>query len=220
MNLNMKNITLSIILSMTLMSGLSLAQNETDSVETSLDDLVEAKAPSMEGIWIFPMDDAQVTMVLYQSEDLLFGACTSEDPEPWNAVVMGSLEEDSAMLNVVSPRSGVMVSMKISGTVSDDTFTGSFVQADSNGNVEMGEVLGFQASPETAGYEPAEVAACGASALPAATTTAASSATETTSEIVTTVSESETTKDQNKPVDVTNLADSIGSAAFIPPGMG
>ena len=210
--MNMKNITLSIILSMTLMSGLCLAQNDTESVTTSLDDLVEAKAPSLEGTWIFPIDDMQVTMVLYQSEDQLFGACKSEDPEPWNAVVMGSFTGDQAVLNAMSLQSGVLVSTKISGTVSEGTITGNFVQADSNGNVKMDDVLGFQASPDTTGYEPVEVAAPVVSALPAATTPVAETVTP---EIAATTPEKE-----NKPVDVTTLADSIAPVQFIPIGMG
>ncbi len=110
----------------------------------------------LEGRWILNLDDAQISMVLYQSGDLLFGAANSETPEPWNGVVSGSAEEDQIELEILSLQGGVLVSTLIKGIATEGTLAGSFVQSDSSGQAKVGNVMGFLTSPETSGYEPAD----------------------------------------------------------------
>lgn len=175
---------------------------------------VETAAPeeaavvqSLEGTWILNVDDDQISMVIYQSEDLLFGAAKSEATEPWNGVVSGSASGDGAELEILSLQDGVLVSTLITGTVTEGSLAGSFVQSDSSGKVNKGSVMGFLTSPETSGYEPADVPTTAATTTTAAVTPATESAVTTTTE--------QTTDDGRKtPVDVVTLKDTIPYSPF------
>ncbi|MHC1631676.1 MAG: hypothetical protein ACXQT4_05250 [Methanotrichaceae archaeon] len=181
--MNVRHIILSVLIAMVFMSGLSLAEDSGQTMDASVnesinkevvetsDNVTEAveasdnvttedtadESQSLEGIWLFP--EMGITLVMHQSGDDLFGAATCEDPEPWNAVMTGSISGDKIELNTLSPQNCVLVSVKITATVSDDTITGSFIQADSLGNVKHGDVMGLRTALDTAGYEPAAVAA-------------------------------------------------------------
>ena len=191
---------------MMLISVPSLAQSSEPAEGAAPDGA--SSIPNVEGIWILPIEDVQVTMVIYQSESDLFGACKSEDSdEPWNAVMMGSLSGDQAVLNTVSLQNGVIVSMKITGTISDGTISGKFVQIDSNGVAKTGDVMGFQINPDTSEYEPAivqEPAASAATSAPAITTLAETETESTTTgtAIGTPEPDDESTSDEREFVDV------------------
>jgi len=129
----------------TISSGLSLAEDVTMTAEN----------PDLEGIWILEMEDLQVTMVVHQFDCDLAGACTGNDPEPWNAVMVGSVSGNEVEFHAGSVQNGVIVIMAMTGGEDDGTITGSFVQADSLGNVANGNFTGFIINPDTSEYEPA-----------------------------------------------------------------
>jgi len=147
-----------------LLSGLSLAEDAGQNPEASpslenetTPDLATVEDLSLEGSWIFGLEDAQIFMVVHQSGEDLFGAAKSEDPEPWNAMVRGSISGDEVEMDILSIQNAALVSMNIMGTVSEGMITGSFVWSDSNGNFAGGDVAIIQISPDTSGYEPADV---------------------------------------------------------------
>ncbi len=131
-------------------------ENETTPDLATTEDATEIL--SLEGSWIFSLEDAQIFMVVYQSGEALFGAAKSEDPEPWNAMVRGSIFGDEVEMDILSIQNAALVSMNIMGTASEYEITGSFVRSDSNGNFAGGDVTIIQISPDTSGYEPVEVA--------------------------------------------------------------
>jgi hypothetical protein len=225
-----------LILAISLISGLSTAEDsnvsmndsevqpaevveptvvEATEVETAApegaatsDEAAVADVKALEGSWILNMDDAQISMVIYQSEDLLFGAANSETPKPWNSVVSGLVLEDEVELEILSLQDGVLVSTQITGIATEGTLTGSFVQSDSEGKVNKGSVMGFLTSPETSGYEPADVPTAAATTTAAAVTPAPESATAASAP-------AETTDDgRKKPVDVVSLKDTIPYSPF------
>lgn len=201
-SLNSRLVAISLILAIALISGLSTAEdgnvsadgglldqqgavNGSDIEETT--DIVEPTEPStaevetplpgatsqdLEGTWILNTDDGQISMVLYQSEDILFGAANSQTPKPWNGVVTGSVSGDTVEIQILSLQDGVLVSTLIAGPASDGTIGGSLVQSDSNGNVKTGSVMGIMTNPETSGYTPANVPPAASPAVAAAVTPA------------------------------------------------
>jgi len=180
----------------------------TDSVTFEAETAApEASAHELEGTWILNTGDAQISMVVYQSEDLLFGAANSETPKPWNGVVSGLVYEDELELQILSLQDGVLVSTLIAGTVTEDLrIMGTLVQSDSEGRVNKESVMGFLTSPDTSGYEPADVPTA-----VAATTAAAVTPTPD----ITAPTEEETTEDgRKKPVDVVTLKDTIPYSPF------
>lgn len=226
LSLNLRRIALSLILAISLISGLSAAEDSNVSMNESdvqpgevLEPTVTeaADAMSLEGSWILNLDDLQISMVIYQSEDLLFGAANSETPEPWNGVVSGSVDEDLVELEILSLQDGTLVSTLVSSTAATDgTITGQFVQSDSMGKVNTGKAMGFLTSPDTSGYEPTDVATAVATATAEAVTTPVLESTTTTSESTET-----TTSGRKTPVDVTTLADqyyAVG-AGVLPAGV-
>ncbi|MDF0590573.1 hypothetical protein [Candidatus Methanocrinis natronophilus] len=188
--MNIKNVAISLILAIALISGNSAADDGNGTVDDGISgqndmveiveavemadttDIAEPAEPSapdiqtalpaatsvdLEGIWILNTDDGQISMVLYQSEDILFGAANSEAPAPWNGVVTGSVFGDMVRIQILNLRDGVLVSTVIAGPASDGTIAGSLVQSDSQGRSEMKSVMGILINPDTSGYTPATV---------------------------------------------------------------
>jgi hypothetical protein len=228
--LNLRRIALSLILAISLISGFSMAEDSNVSTDESdvqpgdvpeptvaedydvetaapeeagdVDEAAVADAGALEGSWILNLDDAQISMVIYQSGDLLFGAANSETPKPWNGVVSGSADEDEVELEILSLQDGVLVSTMIHGIATEGTLAGSFVQSDSKGKVNEGKAMGFLTSPDTSGYEPAVV--------PEETTSAVVPATQAPvvqTDATTPAQETTTGDGKRTPVDVTTLAD-------------
>lgn len=178
--------------------------------ETSATEGAESAALTLQGTWILTADDSLISMVIHQSEDILFGAANSQTPKPWNGVVSGSVSGDDIELHILSLQDGVLVSTLIVGTATADDLAGSFVQSDSNGKVNEGMISGFLANPDTSGYEPARVAA----AAPVTTAATLTPAAETPAVAMT----APTTDDgRKKPVDVTTLMSfPVGAGAPLP----
>jgi len=230
--LKLRDIALSLILAISLISGFSTAQDSNVSmndsevqpaevIEPTVPEVAEAAEPEeagaafeaavadaiLEGSWILNMDDAQISMVIYQSEGLLFGAANSETPKPWNGVVTGLVSGEDLELQILSLQDGVLVSTLVTGTATESDISGSFVQSDSEGKVNEGNVMGFLTSPDTSGYEPADVPTAAATTAAATVTPAPESAATPTTE--------QTTEDGRKtPVDVVTLKDTIPYSEF------
>ena len=228
--MNLRRIALSLILAISLISGLSAAEDSTVSMDESdvqpgdvpeptvtedtdvvtaapeeagaVDEAAVADAEALEGSWILSLDDLQISMVMYQSGDLLFGAANSETPNPWNGVVSGSVNEDAVELEILSLQDGVLVSTLISGTATTDgSITGRFVQSDSEGKVNEGKAMGFLISLGTSEYEPAVVPKEDTSTVAPATPALEEQAAAPTPD-------EDTTEDGKKtPVDVTKYMD-------------
>lgn len=231
--MNLRRIALSMLIAITLISGLSLAEdanvsineseiapaegvdataNATDAESSASEDVATQTAQSLEGSWILTMDDARVSMVLYQSGAILFGAANSDSPEPWNAVVSGSISGDVANLRIFSIQDGFLVSTMVAGTAQDGSLTGSFVQSDSQGRVNQGTVTGSLISPDASGYEPANVPAATTATTTAATTTNTIAAAATTEPADTgDATATETSDEETSILDVTTVADTITS---------
>ncbi len=183
--MNLGRIALSALITITLISGLSMAEDADALVNDSInatetgpseagemapeEETAASSVQSLRGSWILNTDDGQISMVVHQSEDLLYGAANSEAPEPWNGVVTGQASEEGFELQILSLQDGVLVSTIIAGSATADDLSGTVVQSDSLGQVKEGTVNGFLVSPDTSGYEPADVPAAVAPAAAAVT---------------------------------------------------
>ncbi len=86
-----------------------------------------AEIPDLGGIWTLDMEGKRVSMVVYQSGSDIAGACTGEYPEPWNAVMTGSVSGNDVGLFALSLQNGIGVMIEISGEEKDGGIKGSFV---------------------------------------------------------------------------------------------
>lgn len=114
-----------------------------------------AGALSLEGIWILDMGEKKVTMVVYQHDGLLAGACNGDDPDPWNAAMVGSILGNEIELHTSQHENEVNVETLIRGETTGENINGSFVQSDSLGRVNRGKVTGFKINPDVSEYGPA-----------------------------------------------------------------
>jgi hypothetical protein len=110
---------------------------------------------SLEGIWILNMGEKKVTMVMYQYEGLLAGACNGIDPNPWNAAMIGSLSGNGIELHISRHGNDIIMETLISGETTGENINGSFVQSDCLGRVTRGNVSGFKINPDLSEYRPA-----------------------------------------------------------------
>jgi len=99
----------------------------------------------------------EFSMVLYQEGSDLFGACTSEVPEPWNGIVMGGLEGDDLRLDIMISFHPLMMARMSGQFVDENTVEGSFVCSDEMGRAVQGTFSGWLTNPDTSLYEPAVI---------------------------------------------------------------
>ena len=123
-------------------SGISLAEDA-------------AGALSLEGIWVLDMGEKKVTMVVYQHDGLLAGACNGDDPDPRNAVMVGSISGNEIELHASRHENEVIVETMIRGETTGENINGSFVQSDSLGRVTRGKITGFKINPDVSEYRSA-----------------------------------------------------------------
>ena len=114
-----------------------------------------AEIPRLEGVWTLDMEGDMLSMVVYQSGPEIAGACTGEYPEPWNAVMTGSVSGNEVNLFLLSLQDGVGIMTEISGGEMDGGIKGSFVQTNSLGGWRRGNLTGFMTNHDTSAYEPA-----------------------------------------------------------------
>jgi len=231
--MNLRHIALSVLLAMMFVSGFSLAEDagqenvtaeepvgvtidvveevveETSIVVDETDDSSVAEFANLEGNWVFNLDQSQIGMVVYQFGEDLFGAAKSEDSNPWNALMTGSLSGDEVEFDLMYVQKAEMITIEIRGTVSDGMVNGNFVKATSLGEVIDGEVMGFLTIPDTSGYEPAEVASEPATTLaPVVKEESIAAPVQTSSD-----------EGKSRFVDVTDYRDMIAPVGVIPVGM-
>lgn len=116
-----------------------------------------AELVSIVGIWNVSLSGIGITMALKQSGDSIFGMCKFEGAEPWNGVLAGSLSGKAANIAMAALQGNVLVSIQITGTISDADLQGSYVSYDSAGKETKGEVTGTMISPDVTDYAPAKV---------------------------------------------------------------
>ena len=114
-----------------------------------------AEIPDLEGIWTLDLEGESISMVVYQFGSDLAGACTGEYPEPWNAVMTGSIMENEVDLFVLSIQNGACTAIKISGKENEGEIGGNFAKINSLGFWASENLTGFKTSPDTSAYEPA-----------------------------------------------------------------
>jgi hypothetical protein len=123
-------------------SGIALAEDPPEAL-------------SLDGIWILDMGEERVTMVVYQYDGLLAGACNGDDPDPWNAAMVGSVLGNEIELHTSRHENEVIMETLIRAETSGENINGSFVQSESLGRVNSGNVSGFKINPDVSGYRPA-----------------------------------------------------------------
>jgi hypothetical protein len=101
------------------------------------------------------MGEERVTMVVYQYDGLLAGACNGDDPDPWNAAMVGSVLGNEIELHTSRHENEVIMETLIRAETSGENINGSFVQSESLGRVNSGNVSGFKINPDVSGYRPA-----------------------------------------------------------------
>ncbi len=111
----------------------------------------------LQGIWRFNLAETEVTVAISQSEDRIYGPCKFEGENPWNGVVSGSVSGKAVHIALVALQGAVLVSTAAEATIQDDTLTGSYVKADSEGNAALGELTAMKISADVSDYTPAKV---------------------------------------------------------------
>ncbi|MFB3764006.1 MAG: hypothetical protein ACE14P_02020 [Methanotrichaceae archaeon] len=186
----------------------SSGSNSTDSSgSASTDTGMPASPVSIQGIWRVSLAGTDITMAINQSGDSLFGQCKFEGDMPWNGVVAGTVSGRIVNIATAALQGKVLVSTDISGTISDDSMTGSYVRSDSSGLAAKGDINAVKISTDTTEYTPAQVEAV--AEAPAAQTTQI--ATEQPQQLGSqmSITHPAVTGGSTKYNDVTNLAKSI-----------
>ncbi len=167
-----------------------------------------ASPANIQGIWKVSLAGTDITMATNQSGDSLFGQCKFEGDTPWNGVVAGTVSGRIVNIATAALQGKVLVSTDISGTISDDSITGSYVRSDSNGLAAKGDMNAVKISADTTGYTPAQVeAATEAPAAQTKTQTTTGQVQQLGSQVSTT--QPAVTSGSGKYNDVTELAKSI-----------
>lgn len=182
----------------------------------------EAAAPNLQYIWsVTGIEDGQVTMVLNQDGEDLFGQAKYEPEggEPWNADVTGSISGDKVQLVLTALKGETMVTTKMKGTFANEVISGNFSQISQGKVSNSGEFSAMWINPDISSYTPAVIKAPEEpETQPAQTdnvTTPAVTAGETTQQPV--------QLGQSRFVDVRKYKDQIGPGgdlSGVPPGMG
>lgn len=136
---------------------LSNAAGQVDnSMNSSSADVVASAG--IQGLWSINLKGTQqLTVALHQSGESLFGSAKSETNKPWNAVVMGDLSGNHIDLTMASIRDSSLVSLRLTGTVHNKSIKGTFIQADDQGNADMGMFTAILTNPDLSAYAPAKV---------------------------------------------------------------
>lgn len=175
----------------------------------------EAAPLSLQYIWSLSLSSGeQITMALNQSGSELFGSAKYEGAEPWNGVVVGSVNDSSVDLVLTALKGKSLVPMVLMGSYSEDTITGTYSVYSPTGVVESGKFTAMWINPDTSVYTPA--------VIPEAAAPAPAAQTNTTETEQTTTTTQPTQLSTRKFFDVTEKKDEIFSspASIIPPAMG
>ncbi len=154
-SLKTTQICLSILILLTSACGSSIAEDAINGSDngTDADIAPAAETLNLEGIWTFSLGGSgTMTVVLYQSEGLIWGAAKSENPEPMNGVLSGSISADRIEIDTLYAAGDVLTVIGMVGTFSGETISGSYFQIDSLGDVTHGSFAGMSTSSYPAGY--------------------------------------------------------------------
>jgi hypothetical protein len=125
-----------IIISLLLITALQAASAVAFSNESE-----QATVPSLSYIWsVSGIENGQVIMVLSQDGSDLYGQAKYEpdDGQAWNAIVIGSVEEDKIYLVLTALKDTVQFSSRLKGTydAASGSIKGDILQV-SNGNFSL-----------------------------------------------------------------------------------
>lgn len=189
--------------------------NVTETVNVT-SNATEAAPLSLQYIWSLSLSSGeQITMALNQSGSELFGAAKYEGAEPWNGVVVGSVNDSRVDLVLTALKGKSLVPIVLKGSYSEDTIAGTYSVYSPTGVVESGKFTAMWINPDTSVYTPAVITEPTPPA-PAAQTNA------TQTEQTTTTTTQPTQLSTRKFLDVTEKKEEIFSspASIIPPAMG
>ncbi|MCX8206700.1 MAG: hypothetical protein N3G75_02575 [Methanothrix sp.] len=217
---------LSIGLLFALIIGAGMCEDQADGAENatvSMENITENAtsnvtaevAPlSLQYIWSVSLSSGeQITMALNQSGSELFGSAKYEGAEPWNGVVVGTVNGTSVDLVLTALKGRTLVPIVLKGSYSEDTITGTYSVYSPTGPVDNGKFTAMWINPDTSVYTPAVIAEA-APPAPAAQT----NVTETEQ----TTATKPTQLSKREFFDVTEKKEEIFSspASIIPPGIG
>lgn len=120
---------------------------------------------ALTGLWTFRCEDDQIfgdplaieefTAVIFQMGTALSGACTGEEPDPWNGMVTGSLDEGQINLAILLIRQPLTVAMMTGWFEEPGDLVGTIVSSDERGSGWRGRFSATMTSPDTSLYQPA-----------------------------------------------------------------
>ena len=181
-SLKITQICLSIFILLTSACGSALAEDaKSGSENAAVDDTAPAaEALNLVGIWTFSLEGVgQMTAVLYQSKNLIWGAAKSEKPEPWNGVLSGSIYGDRIEISTLYADGDVLTVTEMRGAATGETVRGSYFRINSLGEATSGNFAGMRTSADAAGYAPLAISQSAPSVLEAAVSSETSQSTET-----------------------------------------
>jgi hypothetical protein len=142
----------------------TLSQNITEAQNATPQ---EPAVPNLVAIWsVDGIEQAPgiIMMMLDQDGQDLFGAAKYEPEggQPWNAVVVGSVEGDKVYLAITALEGGEQVSSMLAGTITeltfgDKTIDGKFFTVTEGKISKQGDFRASIALPDISGYEPANI---------------------------------------------------------------
>jgi hypothetical protein len=167
---------------------------------------------NLQGIWSVTLKDSeQVLMVLNQFGPKLFGSAKNEEAG-WNSVVMGTIGGEMVDLTMIYLQGGKPVSLTLTGDVSNESATGRFFRADSQGQIDSGPFSAIMINPDSTAYTPTEEAE---------EVRWVQTAKNETAEVKGDTTVAGRSAEQKRYTDVHDLAHLVPPAAgVIPPGMG
>jgi hypothetical protein len=155
--LKITEICLSIFILLVSVWGTAIAEGGINSSENGAGSEVASSHEilSLEGIWTFSLGGSEtITAVLYQSDDVIWGAAKSEKPEPMNGVLSGSISGDGVEIEALYVDGDVLTIIGVRGTVAGETIGGSYFRINSLGSATSGNFAGMRATADTSGYAP------------------------------------------------------------------
>lgn len=198
-------------------AGVDVAAANASENASTTNESSEGSSPaapiSVQGIWKASLAGTDITLVLNQSGESVFGRAKFEGENPWNGIVSGSLSGNSIHLSLASMQGDVLASAYLGGIIESDSLTGSYVRSDSSGKAARGDLSATMISPDTSGYTPVAVAAAAPAAAPVAETVSEAAAKEESAQqtinITQSAAEPAAATSQSRFKDVTQLAKGI-----------
>jgi hypothetical protein len=152
-----------------LVSSATMAQEDSDvssatdsvggfsDVTSDVSTVSSSGGSDLQGIWRFNLAETEVTVAISQSGDTIYGYCKFEGDNPCNGVVSGSVSGKAVHIALVALQGKVLVSTAAEATFQEDSLTGSYVKADSEGNAALGELTATKISADVSDYTPVKV---------------------------------------------------------------